>query len=417
METFTRLESNVRLYCRKYPKVFTHARCATQLDEDGNSYVDFLSGAGALNYGHNEPRMRDAMIDYLSGDGVILSLDMHSAAKRSFIETFERLILTPRKLDYKMQFVGPTGTNAVEAAMKLARKVTGRRMIAAFTHGFHGMTLGSLAATGRGSSRRGAYTSLSDVIRLPYDGYFGPGLNTMELIRKYLTDPSSGFEVPAAFLLESVQGEGGLNVASSRWFEELVEFAREIGSLVILDEIQAGCGRCGTFFSFETMGAVPDMVCLSKSLSGSGLPMAMVLMRPDLDLWEPGEHTGTFRGNNLAFVSATTALECFWTGDALQRQIAAKSEQIRKRLEAISARIPGSRVKGRGLFLGIDMGRPESAAAVLAEAFARGLIIEVCGPHDEVLKLMPPLTISEPELAAGLSILEESITALELAKP
>ena len=417
METFTRLESNVRVYCRKYPKVFAKARGATLLDEDNNSYVDFLSGAGALNYGHNEPRMRDAMIEYLAGDGVLLSLDMHSAAKRSFIETFERMILTPRGLNYKMQFVGPTGTNAVEAAMKLARKVTGRRMIAAFTHGFHGMTLGSLAATGSGSSRRGAYASLTEVIRLPYDGYFGPELNTMDLIRKYLTDPSSGFEVPAAFLLESVQGEGGLNVASARWLQELAEFARQIGALEILDEIQAGCGRCGTFFSFETMDVVPDIVCLSKSLSGCGLPMAMVLMKPELDHWAPGEHTGTFRGNNLAFVSATRAIECFWHDDALQQQVAAKAGRIRERLESICATVPGSRVKGRGMFQGIELGQPDCGAAVLAEAFTRGLIIEVCGPHDEVLKLMPPLTITEQELAGGLSILEVSINALGLAQP
>jgi len=416
METFTRLESNVRVYCRKYPRVFAKARGATLLDEANNSYLDFLSGAGALNYGHNEPRMRDAMIDYLAGDGVILSLDMHSAAKRSFMETFDRMILAPRRLNYKMQFVGPTGTNAVEAAMKLARKVTGRRMIAAFTHGFHGMTLGSLAATGSGSSRRGAYTSLSDVIRLPYDGYFGPEINTMDMVRKYLTDPSSGFEAPAAFLLEAVQGEGGLNVASSRWFQELADLARQIGSLVILDEIQAGCGRCGTFFSFETMGAVPDIVCLSKSLSGCGLPMAMVLMKPELDLWAPGEHSGTFRGNNLAFVSATKAIECFWKDNTLQQQIAAKADQIRASLETICASVPSSRVKGRGMFQGIELGQPDRGAAVLAEAFTRGLIIEVCGPHDEVLKLMPPLTINEQELTRGLSILEESITALGLAQ-
>lgn len=415
METFTRLESDVRVYCRKYPRVFAKARGASLLDENNHSYLDFLSGAGALNYGHNEPRLRDAMIEYLAGDGVILSLDMHSAAKRAFIGTFDRMILAPRGLKYKMQFVGPTGTNAVEAAMKLARKVTGRRMIAAFTHGFHGMTLGSLAATGSGSSRRGAHASLSDVIRLPYDGYFGPQINTMDMIRRYLTDPSSGFEVPAAFLLESVQGEGGLNVASPRWFQELSEFARQIGSLVIVDDIQAGCGRCGTFFSFETLGAVPDIVCLSKSLSACGLPMAMVLLRPELDIWAPGEHSGTFRGNNLAFVSATKAIECFWADDSLQRQIAAKAGQIRERLETISARVPGSRVKGRGMFHGIDLGQPDRGAAVLAEAFSRGLIIEVCGPHDEVLKLMPPLTISEAELARGLSILEESITAVGLA--
>ena len=409
MEPFDTHESNVRFYCRKFPVVFSKATGSTLITEDGKEYLDLFSGAGSLNYGHNHPRLKEALLRYINEDGLTQSLDLYSTAKRNFINAFERNILHKRKLFYKIQFTGPTGTNAVEAAIKLARKVTGRQTIAAFTNAYHGMTLGALAATGNGSARRNASISLPGVIRLPYDGYFGSETDTMAMIEKMLTDPSGGYDMPGAFLLELVQGEGGLNTASQRWYEDLCTLARQIGALVIVDDIQAGCGRTGTFFSFETFAPAPDIVCLSKSISGFGLPLSIVLMKPEWDIWKPGDHTGTFRGNNHAFVTGAKALECFWQDDTFEKQVYAKGKSLRNRLNEIAAEVPGVQIKGRGMMLGLSFPTPEQADAVAAQAFLRGLIVETCGPRDEVVKLLPALTIEEGEIQRAMSILREAV--------
>ncbi|MEM7225272.1 MAG: diaminobutyrate--2-oxoglutarate transaminase [Pseudomonadota bacterium] len=403
-ELFERLESNVRSYCRSFPTVFKTAENAILTDETGAPYIDFLSGAGSLNYGHNNPAIRDALIQYLLERGVVHSLDLYTTAKRSFLEAFSRVILEPRQLDYKLQFTGPTGTNAVEAALKIARKATGRSNVAAFTRGFHGMTLGALAATANGSKRKGAGVPLSDIAYLPYDGYFGESIDTLQLIEDLYDDPSSGYEPPAAFLVETVQGEGGLACASPSWLQGLAALAKRLGALLIVDDIQAGCGRTGRFFSFERMGVVPDIVCLSKSLGGMGLPLAVVLLRPEFDLWEPGEHNGTFRGNNLAFVAATAALS-FWEDRAFLKRIESNCEAADRQLSSLVATVlPGqARLCGRGLMLGVAFRDPTRAAAVSQAAFERGVIAETCGPHDEVLKILPPLTIEPEILAEGIS--------------
>ena len=177
-DVFERRESNVRSYCRAFPTMFTAARGATLFDADGREYIDFLAGCSSLNYGHNHPDLRDALVNYLCGDGIAHGLDMHTSAKADFLTLFERLVLKPRALDYKVMFPGPTGTNAVEAALKLARKVTGRQSVIAFTNGFHGMTLGALAATGNAPKRAGAGTRLDGVLRAAYDGYFGADVDT-----------------------------------------------------------------------------------------------------------------------------------------------------------------------------------------------------------------------------------------------
>ena len=410
-EPFEQNESNVRYYCRRYPVVFSRGHGSTLITEDGKSYLDFLSGAGSLNYGHNNPQLRAALLKYITEEGVTLSLDMYSVAKRDFLSAFEQIILKKRNLNYKVQFTGPTGTNAVEAAMRLARKVTGRNGIAAFTNAFHGMSLDALSATGNSTLRGAARTPLPGVMRLPYDGYFGPEINTMQLIEKYLTDPSSGYDPPAAFLIETVQGEGGLNSISRAWFERLCLFARKIGSLVIVDDIQAGCGRTGSFFSFEPLGEKPDMICLSKSISGYGLPMSLVLIKPELDRWNPGEYNGTFRGNNHAFVTAAKALECYWQDGTFEPQLAAKGLVIRRSLEKIVAEVPGTQIRGRGMMQGLWFERPEQAERVYAQAFSRGLIVETCGPRDEVVKLLPALTIEEDELKQALTILRDATLA------
>jgi diaminobutyrate-2-oxoglutarate transaminase len=409
MNTFKRLESEVRGYCRSFPTVFTKAKGAILYDEAGKTYIDFLSGAGTLNYGHNNDLLKEPVIQYLAEDGVLHGLDMMTRAKEEFLQTFETHILKPRGLSYKMQFTGPTGTNAVEAAMKLARKVTGRTNIVSFTNGFHGVTAGSVAATGNSFYREATGMPLANTSFLPYDGYMGEEVDTLAYIRKVLEDGSSGVDKPAAFILETVQGEGGVNVASTEWLKGIEEICNEFGILLIVDDIQVGCGRTGTFFSFEEAGIEPDIILLSKSLSGYGLPFALVLMQPDLDKWKPGEHNGTFRGNNLAFVSATETIKTYWEDDLFSKEIGKKADILEDRVRAIADRHGEEAVtcRGRGMIWGLECKDPARASKVTQAAFRRGLVIETSGAEGQVVKCLPALTIAQPLLNEGLQILED----------
>lgn len=408
---FERRESRIRSYCRSFPAVFTTASGAELSDADGRTWIDFLCGAGAVNYGHNPPQLKAALIRYLESDGLTHGLDLHSAAKQRFLQAFERCILTPRGLDYRVQFTGPTGTNAVEAAFKLARKVTGRRQIVAFTHAYHGLTLGALAATANRHYRRVAGGSLGDVAFLPFDGWMD-GLDSLAVVENYLADPASGLDLPAAVVVETVQGEGGVNIASTEWLRGLAALCHRLDILLIVDDIQAGCGRTGSFFSFERAGIVPDLIALSKSIGGYGLPMSLLLIRPDLDVWEPGEHTGTFRGNNLAFVAATAALETWWSDDRLTSSVADRAVELAGFLRSIAARHRGRMThRGIGLIHGLACTDPAQAGMISRQAFDRGLIVECAGARDEVLKVMPPLTIDPEDLARGCAILAAAVDA------
>lgn len=407
MDTFERMESKVRTYCRTFPTVFTTARGSILTDETGKDFIDFFSGAGALNYGHNNPALREELLAYIADAGITHSLDMATTSKRRFLEAFDELILRPRSRSYKVMFPGPTGTNAVEAALKLARKITGRANVIAFTNGFHGMTLGSLALTGNAGKRSGAGVALTDTTHMPFCGYFGTETDTIDVLEGYLLDSSSGIEDPAAFVVETVQAEGGVNVASREWLQRLEALAKETGALLVVDDIQVGCGRTGPFFSFEAAGITPDIVCLSKSLSGYGLPLAITLMKPDLDQWEPGEHNGTFRGHNLAFVTATAALETYWTSDDLTKKVNHDAARVRDVMFSL-ADLCEADVRGRGLIQGIEFDDKSLACEISQEAFRHGLVIETAGPQDEVLKALPPLTIDQENLEKGLKILQES---------
>jgi diaminobutyrate-2-oxoglutarate transaminase len=416
MTIFEELESNVRGYCRAFPAVFTKASGSRLVDESGDAYIDFLAGAGTLNYGHNNPALKKPLLDYIESDGPVHGLDMFTAAKRTFIETFADVILLPRNMNYKLQFTGPTGANAVEAALKLARKVTGRHNVIAFTNAFHGVTLGALAATGGAHYRNAAGLVPTGVTRMPYAGYMGPAVDTIEYLDKTLGDGGSGVDLPAAVIVETIQGEGGVNVASVEWLQALEEVCQRYGVLLIVDDIQAGCGRTGTFFSFEEAGITPDMITLSKSLSGYGLPLSIVLLNPDIDVWLPGEHNGTFRGHNPAFVTATAALEHYWRDERLAANVRRKGELSRAFLEGILDKHEEAdlEVRGRGLMLGLDCGKTRLAQEVCTRSFDRGLIIERSGADDDVVKFLPPLTISDEDLMKGLQIVESCLsTALE----
>jgi diaminobutyrate-2-oxoglutarate transaminase len=411
MRTFDRLESEVRSYIRSFPTVFTRAQNAVLIDESEREYIDFFSGAGSLNYGHNNGVLKQAIIDYLNNDGVIHGLDMATSAKEQFLLAMENCILQPRDMQYKIQFTGPTGANAVEAAIKLARNVTGRQNLIAFTNGFHGCSLGALSLTGNRKFRDVAGVPLSDVHHAPYAGYFGPEIDTIAMLDKLIDDPSSGLDDPAAVIVECVQGEGGLNAAGINWLRNLEQLCRRNEILLIVDDIQAGCGRTGAFFSFEPAGICPDMVTLSKSLSGFGLPLSVVLLKPEHDAWKPGQHNGTFRGNNMAFVTATAALNHFWTDGMFQASIARKAQTVAQYLDKLVANYSAAEMtrRGRGLMQGLAFKDPDLASRVTKEAFRNGLIIETSGGRDEVIKLLPPLTIEPEKLLAGLDIMEQAL--------
>lgn len=408
---FSTVESEVRSYCRNWPTVLTTAKDSWVTDIEGRRYLDFFAGAGALNYGHNNAQLKSALLEYLSGDGIVHSLDIATAAKQNFLETFDRLILKPRKLDYKVQFPGPTGANSVESALKLARKVTGRESIISFTNAFHGMTLGALSVTGNSMKRAGAGIPLVHATPMPYDNYFGGVTEDFHWFERVLDDSGSGLNHPAAVIVETVQGEGGLNVARLEWLQELANLCRKREILLIVDDVQMGCGRTGEFFSFEAADIVPDIVTLSKSISGYGLPMALTLLRPELDVWAPGEHNGTFRGHNPAFVTGTKALETYWKDQEFAAETADKGKLLRDGLDQIAASHDGVSARGRGMAQGLKFDDADLAADVCRAAFERGTLMETSGPSDEVVKLLPPLTTSRSDLESGLEILAESVAA------
>lgn len=378
-DVFAHNESNVRSYCRDFPAVFTRAEGHLLWDENGRQYIDLLCGAGALNYGHNPPAMVSRVVEYLTSGGPVQSLDLHTAAKATFLHRFREVILEPRGMsDYVVQFPGPAGTLAVEAALKLARKVTGRTGVVAFRGGFHGASLGSLAATSSPLLRGAAGTPLRDVTLLPYN-------------EPVVLDPLR--EPPAAILLETVQGEGGLTAASGPWLADVRRIADSVGALLIVDDIQAGCGRTGTFFSFEPFGLRPDLICLSKSLSGMGLPMAAVLIRRELDQWAPGEHNGTFRGHNLAFVAGTVATG-LWADSAFTTHVSRLALAVRSALQEMADALPQGTavVVGRGAMSGLRFADPALTNRVREELYEEGVIAETAG-GGHVLKLLPPLTM------------------------
>lgn len=415
MSDFEKIESNVRFYCRIFSDVFCQAQGSMIYSESGKGYIDFFSGAGALNYGHNNEYIKRRLLSYLASDGIIHGLDMYTKVKRDFIETFFEYIMKPQNLNYKLQFCGPTGANAVEAALKLARKVKKRAGIFAFMGAFHGMSLGSLSITSSIKSREGAGLPLGNVTFMPYPFGFMSTIDTIRFIEEILKDDHSGIEKPAAIIFETVQAEGGVIPASIEWLQRLAELCFKNDILLICDDIQVGCGRSGSFFSFERANIVPDIVILSKSLSGYGLPMSLLLMKPELDIWKPGEHNGTFRGNQLAFIGATAAVEL---RDKINLDNCVKENErflekfLREEIASLSELIE---IRGIGMIWGIDVskiGGANMAEKIISGCYVRGLIIERAGRNHSVVKLMPALTIERNILEKGCEIIRESIAAV-----
>ncbi len=407
LDIFESRESQVRSYCRKYPVEFAKAKNSELFTVDGTRYIDFLAVAGSMNYGHNNGEIKKTILEYLSEDNIINALDMYTEAKAEFLTTMTELILKPRGLDYKVMCCGPTGTNAVEAALKLARKNTKRTGVIAFSGAFHGMSLGSLALTTDRTSREGAGVPLNNVTFVPYDGT----LDSLAYLKWMLTDDHSGVEKPAAIVLETIQAEGGVNVASVEWLKEIREICTANDIVMIVDDIQVGNGRSGSFFSFERAGIVPDMVVLSKSISGFGMPMAILLIKPELDIFRPAEHNGTFRGNQLSFVGGTAGIKYFVEhklDEEVNRKAKIIEDYIKNEILPLDERLT---MRGMGFIWGVDMTAidPKLALAAVHEAFDRNVIMEVAGRQDAVLKIMPPLTIEDDILIEGLSYVKEAI--------
>ena len=411
-QPFEEYESQVRSYCRNFPTVFTTAKGSFLYDEDGKEYIDFFCGAGGLNYGHNNEYIKEKVLEYLQSDGVMHALDMYTAPKREFLEFYEEKILKPRGLNYKIQFPGPTGTNAVEAALKLARKVKGRNNVFAMMGGFHGMTLGSLALTTDASSRAGAGVPLYNVTHIPAP-YMFPELDTIHYMETLLTDDHSGVEKPAAIVLETVQADGGINPFPVEWLQRVRALCDKYDILMIVDDIQVGCARTGWFFSFERAGIVPDIVTQSKSIGGYGMPFALVLIKPELDIWSPGEHNGTFRGYQLSMVAAKAGLEVM-LNEHVEDKVRGQEKIIAQYMDEITA-LDSARVRTRGIgfIWGVDLYHcdPEGKASkqVLDLCFQNGLIVERVGRGNAVVKVMPDLLIDEATLRRGLDILKSAV--------
>lgn len=412
---FEEKESNVRSYCRKFPVVFEKAKGSKMYDQDGNEYLDFFCGAGSINYGHNNPFIKEKVVEYLLNDGIVHSMDMYTVSKGNFIEYFQEKVLKPRGLDYKIMFTGPTGTNANEAALKLARKVTGRSNVWALMGAFHGMTLGTLALTTEAAARKGAGMPLGCVTHIPAPGLF-PGLDTIAYMEHLINDDHSGVEKPAAIMLEAIQAEGGVNIMPFEWMQQVREFCTKHDILLILDEIQTANCRTGKFFSFEWSGIKPDIVTVAKSIGGMGMPFALTLLRPDLDIFSPGEHNGTFRGFQLATVAGRAGLE-FMLENHIEDEVVRKSKLVEEFLKTELPKVSDKLTyRGLGLMWGIDFSAYPSGTAKKAsqECFKRGLVIELAGSADCVLKPMPALITSDEDLMRGFKIIIEAIKALNL---
>ncbi|MBN2647629.1 MAG: diaminobutyrate--2-oxoglutarate transaminase [Thiotrichales bacterium] len=410
LSIFDTYESEVRGYIRSFPTLFARAKGAEIWDSEGKRYIDFFAGAGALNYGHNNPLINQAIIDYLQKDGISHALDMGTEAKRDFIQSFVTHILQPRGLEYKLQFVGPTGTNAIETALKIARKVKGRKQVISFTNGFHGMSMGSLSITGNRYYHDDNYGVPSYTTQVPFHNYLGDKVDTIAYLRKILQDTSSGTELPAAIVLETIQAEGGINVAGEPWLRELRKVCDDFDILFIADEIQVGNGRTGDFFSFERAGIQPDIVTLSKSIGG-GLPMSLVLLKPELDQWSPGEHSGTFRGFNWGFVAAHTAIEHYWANGQFSADIKTKAQQVQMRMQDLALSFPQitREVRGHGFIWGLELKEAEHGSQICRRAFELGLVIETAGAEGNVIKFLGPLILTPEQIDEGFDLLKQAM--------
>lgn len=414
MQPFDALESGVRYYCRRWPAVFATASGATITDEAGAVYLDFFAGAGALSYGHNNPVLVDVAIEHLRAGTVLHSLDTFTEEKRRFLEAMHDVILGPRGLDHVVQTVGPTGATAVEAALTLAQRVTGRRAVVGYEGGYHGMTYRA-ASISASMAGREVVAHVGGFRALPFVEHVSD--RDLELLDEALSTPVDG-EPVGAVILEPTQGEGGARPFDPVYLGAVRAIASAHDVVVIADEVQAGVGRTGPFFSFEGSALDPDIVCVSKSISGLGLPMAINLVRRSLDTWAPGEFTGTFRGNNLAFATSATMLETYWRDAEQEKATEDRGVLVRDHLTAIAEEFSNGEwtVRGNGMLSGLEVSSSALADAICDAAFADHLIVETCGAGGATVKILAPIVTPLEQLEDGLGRLRDAVaTAISAA--
>jgi diaminobutyrate-2-oxoglutarate transaminase len=408
LQAFDEYESNVRYYSRNWPALFATSSGSTIVDDHGTEYLDFFAGAGALSYGHNNPVLIEVAIEHLRAGKLLHSLDTFTHEKRRFLEAMHRVILAPRHMDMVIQTVGPTGATAVEAALQLARRISGGKAVVGFAGGYHGMTQRTSSISASLAGRK-ATEPASDFVALPFVKYTTDA--ALSLLDHTLRSTVNGERI-GAVIIEPTQGEGGARPFDPSFLKAIRDLSTELAIVVIADDIQAGVGRTGPFFSFEGSGLDPDIICISKSISGLGLPMAVNLVRRELDVWTPGEFTGTFRGNNLAFATSATMLETYWSDESLEKRTEQRGVIVRNAITEISSNHGGANfvVNGNGLLCGLDVRETELATAIAKAAFDRRLIVETCGAGATTIKLLPPLVISDNELAEGLARLSDAVS-------
>ncbi|UUY52151.1 diaminobutyrate--2-oxoglutarate transaminase family protein [Streptomyces yangpuensis] len=411
-------ESAARTYARSLPIVPVRARGLTIEGADGRRYLDCLSGAGTLALGHNHPVVLEAVRGVLDSGAPLHVLDLATPVKDAF--TTELFANLPPELaaDARIQFCGPAGTDAVEAALKLVRTATGRPGLLAFTGAYHGMTAGALEASGGAAETRVTRLPYPQDFRCPF-GVGGP--EGAELAARWtenlLDDPKGGIPLPAGLIVEPVQGEGGVNPAPDAWLRRMREITASRGIPLIADEVQTGVGRTGAFWGVDRAGVVPDVMVLSKAIGGS-LPLAVIVYRSGLDVWTPGAHAGTFRGNQLAMAAGTATLT-FVRENRLAERAAVLGDRMMAALRGLASGHPCiGDVRGRGLMIGLELVDPDTgaaapalAAAVRQECLERGLIVELGGRHGAVVRLLPPLTLTDEQAAAVLDRLADAIPA------
>lgn len=415
----SQFESNVRSYPRKLPFAIAAAEGVWLTDVNGKRYIDCLAGAGTLALGHNHPVITKSITDTLASNLPLHTLDITTPLKDAFSQRLYELLSTDSDT-YCLQFCGPTGADAVEAALKLAKKATGRSGIISFSGGYHGMTHGALAVTGNLAPKAGVEGLMGNVQFLPYPNEYrcAFGLDGaqsvtahMRYFESFLRDVESGFNTPAAVILEVIQGEGGVNPAPIEWLRHVRAVTRELGILLIIDEVQTGFCRTGRWFAYQHAGIDPDFVVMSKAVGG-GLPMAVLGIKKALDVWQPGEHSGTFRGNQLAMATGLATLDYLAEHDMAQ-QVAKLGEWFKAELTALATQYPMlGHVRGYGLMIGVEivdparpevesggfMADPNRCAAIQQACFASGLVLEKGGRAGTVLRFLPPLIITQEEL-------------------
>ncbi|MFG3497084.1 diaminobutyrate--2-oxoglutarate transaminase family protein [Streptomyces sp. NPDC047928] len=433
LERQERRESSARTYASTLPVAPVHAAGAVVTGADGRTYLDCLSGAGTLALGHNHPETVAALQAVLASGAPLHTLDMITPQKDAFCgELLRRLPGTLREAA-RLHFCSPAGTDAVEAALKLARHATGRRGVVAFTGAYHGMTLGASAVSGPPRMSGAVAADAVPVTRLPFpyglrcpfgtgDGERSGELST-RLLENLITDPDSGVAPPAAVILEVVQGEGGVIEGPDGWLREIRRITAEHGIVLVVDEVQTGVARTGHYWACERAGVTPDILVISKAVGG-GLPLALIAYRPDLDTWLPGHHTGTFRGNTLAMAAGLVTLRTVADGQLAERALKL-GERIRRGLRELAAHHPEfGEVRGRGLMIGVELfdldaapgrdgvppGHPALARALRTACVDHGLLLELGGRDDTVLRLLPPLILTDEQAD---SVVERLAAALE----